>query len=160
GEHRIAIAVRGMARGAGAAGAARDLEGDDDALANLQPAHRTPELEDLGDTLVAEREGPARREQAGGEEEIDVAPCNGEWTGGGFAISVEPRRGNVLPSDGVGCAARELPHGRDLPSGGGQRKRFFPHARLRGTQSLCLAEGLDQPVTERHDPRVVEPFRP
>ena len=77
-----------MARGARAAGAARDLEGDDDALASLQPAHRIPELEDLGDTLVSEREGPARREQARGEEEIDVAPCNGERTDEGFVISL------------------------------------------------------------------------
>ena len=128
GEHRIAIAVRGMARGAGAAGTARDLEGDDDALANLQPAHRVPELEGSRRHLVAERERPARREQAGGEEEIDVAPCDGERTDEGFAVSLEPRRGNVLPSDGVGCAARELSHGRQLPSGADHANDFSARA--------------------------------
>ena len=125
GEHRIAIAVRGMARGAGAAGAAADLERDDDALADLQPAHRVAERDDLGDALVAEREGPARREQAGGQEEVDVAARDGERTDQRFAVSLEPRLGNVPPSDGVGCAARELSHGPQLPSRAEPRKRFL-----------------------------------
>src|SRR5262249_33539799 len=143
GEHRIAITVRGMARGAGAAGAARDLEGDDDALANLEAAHRIAELEDLGDTLVAKREGSTGREQAGGEEEIDVAPRDGERTDEGFAVSLEPRRGNVLPSDGVWCVARELLHGRQLTGRREATQTTFPHVWLRGTQPLRLAEALD-----------------
>ena len=142
GEHWIAVAVPGVARGAGAARTARDLEGDDHALANLQPAHRVPKLHDLGDTLVAEREGPARREQAGGEEEIDVAACDGERADEGLAVSLEPRLGNVLPRDRIGCAARKLSHGRQLSRCAQLSQTISPHARLRATQPLPLAGRL------------------
>ena len=52
--------------GAGAARAARDLEGDDDALADLQPANRVTELHHLGDALVPERKRAAQWKQAQG----------------------------------------------------------------------------------------------
>ena len=73
--------------------AARDLERDDDALADLEPVHRVPELDDLGDALVAERERPAHREEARGEEEVDVAARDGERPDEGLAVALEPRLG-------------------------------------------------------------------
>jgi len=90
--------------------AARDLEGDDDALTDLQPANRIPERHHLGDALVPERERAAQGNQAGGEEEIDVAACDGEGSDQGFDVSLETRLGDVAPFDRAGLGTRELSH--------------------------------------------------
>ena len=64
GEHRIAVAVRGVSRRRRSRSAPQlTWNGDDDALADLEPAHRVAERQDLGDALVAERERAARREE-------------------------------------------------------------------------------------------------
>ena len=136
GQHRIAVAVPGVAGGAGAARAARDLEGDDRALPDLQAGHRIPERDDLSDALVPERERSTRREQARGEEEVDVAARDGEGTDEGLAVPLEPRLRHVTPFDGVGADARELSHARQLSSGAHPWQTISPHARLRVVQPL------------------------
>src|SRR5439155_13577266 len=126
GEHGVLVAVAGVSGGAGAARAARDLEGDDDALADLQPANRVTELHRLGDRLVPERKRAAQWKQAGSEEEIDVAACDRERTDQGFDVSLEMRLGDVAPFDGAGPGTRELSHASQLSSASvSRRKRFL-----------------------------------
>src|SRR5262245_32375619 len=50
--------------------------------------------------------------------------------------------------------------GRSYRAAGSHTNDFSAHAVARDATAPAPLRALDQPVTERHDPRVVEPFRP
>jgi len=85
---------------------------------------------------MPERERSARREQARGEEEVDVAARDGERADEGLAVALEPRLRHVPPFDGVRSRARELSHVRQLSSGAEPSQTIFRYARLRLAQPL------------------------
>src|SRR5262249_32022172 len=114
-EHRVGVAVRGVARGTGGASAATHLEGDHDALAYLQSAHAVAKRHHFSDALMPQRERLANREDAGCQRQIDVAACDGERTHEGVAVALEPRLGKLTPLNRTGCHACELSPETRLP---------------------------------------------
>src|SRR5262249_47421948 len=98
--------------------------------------HCIPERDDLGNALVPEREGSARREQARGEEEVDVAARDGERTDEGLEVPLELRLRHVAPFEGVRSGARELSHAHQISSATAPSQTIFRYARWRPVQPL------------------------
>ena len=104
-----------------------------------EPADPVPQRDDLAHTLVAERERSACREETRGEEQIDVAPRDGERANQGLAVALEPRLRDVMPFDGTGSDAGELSHGAESSRTTPASQTISLHARLRAAQPIRYA---------------------
>ncbi len=93
------------------AASARDLEGDEDALADAPVAHLVTDGDDLGDRLVPDGER-AREDAEPGHDRIQVAARDRERADD-RALRVRGLRvRRVLPGDLSGFDVRELAHAR------------------------------------------------
>ena len=72
-DRRHRQAVRGVARPAGCAGSAADLERDDDAIADRDGADPLADRQDVRDAFVAEAEGHRERRRAEADRPVHVA---------------------------------------------------------------------------------------
>jgi hypothetical protein len=124
--------------------------GHDDSVAHVDRAHRRPDLADLGDDLVAERDGQGQNvEHAGDERAVEVADRHGDRAHDGGLRAGQDRLRYFLPLDLADVDEGQPSHRDRPPTAHRPWPRRPPAARRAAVRRPRAARGPRAPAATR-----------